>query len=872
VSSEYQRQKRSLKFAEHQPIALPIVSIAGETMPAQPQIALIRLAIIITSVLMWAFRGVSQDTVAVKSDLESEVIYSARDSIRFDLKEQKVFLYGDAMVQYEDIVLKAAHISYDFDDQVARSYGTTDSLGLPVGKPAFSQAGNEFDADTIKYSFGTKEGVIKMVRTEQMESYVMAEQSKRHADGEIHNKGGAFTTCDRPKPHYHFKVGKMMVIPDDKIIIGPAYMKVGKVPTPLAIPFGLFPNKNQGTAGILMPVWGESDALGFYLLNGGFYTPISEHMDLQLTGDIYSRGSWGARAFSRYRTRYRYSGSLDFSTNTRLNGDREFSDFSRTRTFFLRWNHQMDSKASLTDRFNASVNVGSSDNFSNTLNSSTYDYLSNTFQSNVAWTHNWPGKPYSLGVNLRHSQNTLNRTFDITIPSVNFNMARIFPFQLLNNDPVARKRFYDDIAFTYSTNFDNRLSTTEDQLSLNNWDNLRKDFNNGVRHNFNLTTAVRNKFFTVTPRFTMTDRWYFRTIEKRYDAVSDTLITDTIPGFERAGNWNTGINLTSKLYGMFQFRGNGLKAIRHVVTPTVGLSYQPDQGTQIEGPFGPNGAQGSYSPFDIGIYGKPPSGESGRLNFSIVQSLEAKTRDGKNSTVDEIAFKKIRLIEFFGVSTNYDWIKDSLNWSNVNFSARTTLLDRINVNYNSSFDPYSLDSDGTRTDQSEWKRNKRLLRMTNTNVAVGFNWKSAKYGQTGADLSGRDDDTVVGDDNPDKGARIDLRLPWRVNVNYSYDITKSTLPSVDDNVRQSILINGDVNVIRQIKLGVTSGYDLVNEEFTPSSLNLYWDLHCWEFNVNYIPNGFRQSISFRINVKASVLRDMKYEQRRPINNDGQFLF
>lgn len=829
-------------------------------------------AIIITMVLMCANMSFAQDTTGVKSDLESEVSYSATDSIRFDLKEQKVYLYGNAMVEYEDITLRADRITYDFDDQIARSFGTSDSLGLPVGKPRFSQGSNEFEADTIKYSFGTKEGVIKMVRTEQLESYVMAEQSKRHADGEIHNKGGSFTTCDRPNPHYHFKVGKMMVIPDDKIIVGPAYMKVGNVPTPLAIPFGLFPNKNQGTAGILVPVWGESDAFGYYLLNGGFYAPISERMDLQLTGDIYSRGSWGATALARYRTRYRYGGSFEFNANTRLNSDPEFPDFSRTRTYFLRWNHQMDGKASLTDRFSANVNVGSSNNFSNTLNSSTFDYLSNTFQSNIAWTHLWPSRPYSVAVNMRHSQNTLNRTFDITIPSVNFNMARIFPFQLLDKGPTSKKRFYDDIAFTYSSNFDNRLSTTEDQLSFSNWNGLRRDFNNGIRHNFNLTSTFRTKYFTVAPRFTMTDRWYFRTIDKRFDAVTEEVITDTVPGFERAGNWNTAVNLTSKLYGMFQFNGERLRAIRHVITPAVGLSYQPDQGTEVEGPFGLNGAVGTFSPFDIGIYGKPPSVESGRLNFSVVQSLEAKVRDGANSTEDDQVFKKIRLLEFFGVSSNYDWIRDSLNWSNVNLSARTTIAERININYNSSYDPYALDTNGTRINRSEWKQNGRLLRLSNANLAVGLNWKSARYGQTGAALNDKDDDTVVGEDNPDKGARIDLRIPWRLNVNYSYDVTKSTLRNVDDIVRQSILFNGDVNVIRQIKLGFTSGYDMVNEEFTPSSINLYWDLHCWEFNVNYIPNGFRQSITFRINVKASILRDLKYEQRRPINNDGEFLF
>jgi len=153
---------------------------------------------------------------------------------------------------------------------------------------------------------------------------------------------------------------------------------------------------------------------------------------------------------------------------------------------------------------------------------------------------------------------------------------------------------------------------------------------------------------------------------------------------------------------------------------------------------------------------------------------------------------------------------------------------------------------------------------------VGVNFKSKRYGETGQSLNDQDDDTVVGEDNPDKGARIDLRLPWRVNLNYSYGVEK--LVAAPDDISHSVLVNGDVNVTKQLKLGVTSGYDLISQAYTPTSLNLFYDLHCWEFNVNYIPNGFRQSISFRINVKASILSDLKYEQRRPINNDGNFLF
>ena len=448
---------------------------------------------------------------AAAQKLDNPVKYSARDSMRYDLPGQTVYLFGAATVKYGDVELSADRIILDMKNEEAEAHGAPDSSGTVVGKPAFVQDGHSIEADSIRYNFKTKQGMIREVRTQEQETWVHAGLSKRHADGEVHSRFGMLTTCDRPHPHYHFRVGRMMVIPDDKIITGPAFMKVGKIPTPLALPFGMFPNKKGGSSGVLIPTWGNNQQLGYFLLNGGYYFPINDHVDLQLTGDIYSRGSWALRGVSRYRSRYRYTGNVDLSHSTLLNGDPEFPDFSKQQNFFFRWNHNVDPRASLTDRFNASVNIGTSQNFTNNFNSSTNDYLSNTFQSNISWTHIWPGKPYNLTANLRHSQNTLNGTFDITIPSVTFNLTRILPIQLLR--PVtAPSRWYDQLAVSYSANADNRLSTTEDQLYLGNMSYLSRQMRNGVRQNATLSTTFKNKLVTINPEFRVTERWYFKNL------------------------------------------------------------------------------------------------------------------------------------------------------------------------------------------------------------------------------------------------------------------------------------------------------------------------------------------------------------------------
>lgn len=809
---------------------------------------------------------------AFGQDLQSEVKYGARDSMRYDMAKQTVYLFGAATVKYQDVELTADRILLDLGREEVQAFGTMDSAGIPTGFPVFTQGGQKVEADSIRYNFKTKEGIIREVRTSESQLYALAHLSKRHANGEIHSRGGSLTTCDRPHPHYRFAVSRMMVIPDDKIVMGPAVMKIGNVPTPLAVPFGFFPNhKNRGSAGILIPTWGSSDQFGIFLLNGGYYLPISDNFDEQLTADIYSRGSWGLRSVTRYKQRYRFGGSLDLQYSDKLNSIREYPDFSEQRTFFIRWNHLMDPKASLTDRFNASVNVGSSQNFTNNFNSSTLDYLSNTFQSNVNWSHLWPGKPYSLSVAARHSQNTINRTFDVTLPSLNFNVQRFFPGTWLHGAAIGKPKWYDQVGVTWSSIFDNRLSTTEDQLSMENLPNLLDRMRNGVRHTGTVSTSIKTRAFTLNPQINITDRTYFDGLRKQYDPNSSSVITDTVPGLRNVFDWSMGATATSKLYGMYAFHGGRLQAIRHVITPSASLTFLPGNDTRIFGPYGFGGSYGSYSPFDIGIYGQPSPNASGLVSLGLVQSVEAKVRSKTPDAKGDAQFTKLKLLDNLSINANYDLLKDSLRWSPVSMAARTRLLNFLDINLASTWDPYATDSLGRNVDRPTRTVDGSLAHLRGANLALGFELQSKRYGKSTA--GSNSGDQVVAEADPDKGARINFSIPWHLRVNYSYSVARAyRVAEFTEQQTQSVLFSGDLNILKYWKLGFSSGYDMQAQEWTPTSLNLYWDLHCWEFNANVIPLGVRKSFTFRINVKASVLHDLKYELRRPFGNKNELLY
>lgn len=805
--------------------------------------------------------------------------YGARDSMQYDLANKRVMMFGAATVKYGAVELTADRIVLDMLNEEVMAHGTRDSTGAVQGLPHFVQEGRTIEADSIRYNFRTKAGFIREVRTTEQQLHALAHTSKLHSNKEVHSLGGMLTTCDRPRPHYHFAVSRMMVIPDDKIIAGPALMKFGRIPTPIAVPFGLFPNHKGGSAGLLIPTWGNSTALGYFLLNGGYYLPLGDSFDESLTGDIYSRGSWTLRSQTRYRNRYHYSGDLKLEYRSLRTSIPEYPDFRDERSFFIRWNHLMDPKASLTDRFNATVNLGSSRNFTNNFSSSTADFLTNTFTSNVSWNHLWSGKPYSLTVAMRHSQNTLTRSFNLTLPSVGFNVQRVYPTLWFGSDRTARPLWYDRIGVTWNTAFDNQLNTSEDRMSFANLPQLLREMRNGIRNTSAVNTSIKTRFFTINPQLNLTNRTYFDYLKKRTVYGVDTVVveTDTLPGVRTMVDMSASAAFTSKLYGMYTFLGDGkLRAIRHVITPSATLTYIPGNDTRIQGQYGVNGAAASYSPYEQSIYGAPSPSESGLVGLGLIQSVEAKVRSKEVDADGDFVLKKMKLLDYFGITSNYDLLKDSIRWSPVGIAARTQLLNKVDLNVTSAWDPYATDSLGRNIERSTRQLDGSLAHLTNATLALGFELKSKRYGQAaGGDNTSmaRSDDQVVGEADPSKGADIDFNLPWMLRLNYSYSVARNWKErKYTETQTQSIFGNGDITVLKYWKLGVSSGYDLEAGEWTPTSLNLYWDLHCWEFNLNVIPLGARQSFSFRINVKASVLRDLKYELRKPYGRSDDLLY
>ncbi|HRG59579.1 MAG TPA: putative LPS assembly protein LptD [Bacteroidia bacterium] len=805
-----------------------------------------------TTIVDTAKKVVSKpDTLKVsKNAIDEQVKYQAVDSIIFVVDSQLVFLYGKAEVYYGDINLKAGEIYIDQQKNLVEAKGVLDSSGKKVDNPDFSDGSQNFKSKHIVYNTKTKKGKIKEVTTVDGESYLRGESVKKDSTDVTYMQHGSYTTCNLEHPHYYFALSKLKVIPDDKIVTGPANLVVADVPTPLALPFGFFPNRKGQANGILLPTYGQADNYGFFLKDGGYYLGINEHFDVMIRGDIYTRGSWALRTESQYAQKYKYNGNVNLSYAVFKLGEEGFPNFQKRKDFFVRWNHAQDPKANPSSRFSADVNFGTSSY--NQLNATnTNDILSNTFQSSVQYTKSFAKS--NLTLSARQSQNTATRKFDISAPELTYAVNRFYPFKRKNQ--VGANKWYEDIGLSYTNSTRAQLSTI-DSLLYKGDVNFEKEISKGTNHVLPITTSIKLfKYFTFSPSATYTESWYLQSIRKNFDAETTSIITDTVKSFARARDLSLNTSLRTIVYGMYQFKGGPVKALRHVITPSVGFTYNPGISGYQTVKNEITGVSTNYSVFEGAMFGAPSQVKSGFLNMGLVNNLEMKVRSAKDTIS---GFKKIKIFENLSIDSRYDVLADSFQLAPMSMNLRTTPFEYMTINMNAVADPYSLDPvSGRRLDEFIAENSNDLARITSMNVAITLNLKSkqAKPQTESKNASKEELDEI----NRNRYQYVDFNIPWTLTMSYNFIYAK---PAYVGDIKQTLSFSGDFNITDNWKVGMNSGFDLKQKTFTYTSMNIYRNLHCWEIRLNMVPFGFRKSYSIDINVKSSILQDLKLSRKR----------
>lgn len=825
------------------------------------------------------------DTIVGKDDLglSYPIDYYGKDSTVVDVVNNRILLYGSAWVNYGEMKVAADFIEFSLDDYTARAVGKRDSTGAVVERASFTDGETEFKEDSLAYNFKSERGISYGVRTQEGEVHLLSEVSKKASNNWISVGKGKLTTCNAENPHYHFQLSRAMVIPDEKVVSGPLFVKFRKIPTPLALPFGFFPNKKESTQGILLPGYGNGNEKGYFIQNLGYYVPVNKYLDTRVLFDVYTRGSWAVRNITNYKRLYRYNGNFNISRVVNKNGIPELSNYAESVNFNVQWTHNQDPKSRPNSTFSSNVNLGTLNNFRNNLNTSQQDFLSSTFSSRIQWSKRWPDSPFNLGVTAGHTQNTQSRNVQVTLPTVNLNMSRMTLGRFFESKPILKKTL-DNVGLTASADMTNAVSENEKLFSFANLDSLYLRSRNGLRMQAQASTSLKAAqygTFVMSLNGSMVNT--FKYIDQAFNDVSQTVSRDTIFGWRSAMNWSASGSFNSRLYGTFNFgSGRAIKAIRHMIQWNVGASYSPYSNFN-QGIFSSTGDFIGYSPFDIAAYQPQNSTEQFNLNWSSTNNFEAKVKD-RNAA--KSTYSKMKLIDSWKKSLSYNMFADSLNFSNLSMSAFTTIAKNITLNYSSTYSLYDRDTNGREINDFLVSSKGSLMRMEGTNLALGFRFKSKNVSQPErADKELTPEESELIENN--KEGLIDFNIPWSLNLNYNFRLAKSFDKETRQDtlvLKQALTFSGDFTLFKRWAVSFNSGYDMSNaryqdlqfkdfglRDFTTTNIGLHWDLHCWEFSLNYVPFGQRKSYMAQLNIKSALLQDLKI-QRRGNLGDQDYLY
>ena len=854
------------------------------------------------------------DTLAAKKKdgLDAPVTYEATDSIVFT-QNGYAHLYGNSKVNYPQAELTAAVITMNMDSSTVYAHGVEDSLGVMQGTPVFKDGETPYETNTIRYNFKSKRGIISNVVSQQGEGYVTGNNAKKGTGNEMYMKDGKYTTCDNHEhPHFYMQMTYAKVRPKKNVVTGPAYLVVEDVPLPLAVPFFFFPFSSSYSSGFLMPTYMDDSSRGFGLTDGGYYFAISDQMDLKLRGDIFTKGSWALNAESNYVKRYKYSGLFQASYQVTKTGDKGLPDYSVSKDFKIVWSHRQDAKANPNSTFSASVNFSTSSyelsNIGNLYNSQAM--TQNTKTSSISYTRSFPDQKLTISATSNIAQTMKDSSVSVTLPDLTISLSNVYPFK--RKKAVGEERWYEKISVRYTGRFKNSINTKDYLLFKSN---LIKDWENGMQHEIPISaTFTLFKYFNLTPSVNYTERWYTRKITKGWDETTSREVnTDTIYGFHRVYNYNASLGLNTKIYGMYKpiFLPKKAIQIRHVITPSISLSAAPDFTTSRYGYYdtyyrpNSNGTQDTvkYSYYANQMFGVPSGGKQGNVTFSISNNLEMKYKD-KNDSI-----KKVSLIDELGASLSYNMAATTRPWSDLTLNARLKLTKSYTFSMSSTFKTYGykFDEQGNvvDNDRTEWSYGRfGIFQGYSSSFSYTFNndtWKKVKAFFTGEKEEGEGkeggegtetDETTEGEETASGGlpskkktekAAVDedgymaFKMPWSINVNYGFGITEDR--SVEINKKkmrypykytQNLSINGNIKISNKWAISFNSGYDFDAKEIVQTAFNITRDLHCFSMSASLSPFGRWKYYNFTIRANASILQDLKWEQRSQTQSNIQW--
>ncbi len=815
----------------------------------------------------------TSDTTAQtkKYDVDDVVFASSSDSLFFDIRNRKMFVYGSGKLKYKETELNSGLINVDFQSNDLEAFGVKDTADTTGNKlmdtPVLTEAGETYGGSSIKYNFKTQRGFISVAKNDKGDSRYEGAKVKKVSNDTYFIEDGIYTTCPQDPPHTHFYADQMKVIQNDKVIAKWVFMFIAGVPVPVPIPFAVFPTEAGRRSGAIVPTFGTDARLGSYFRNFGYFFALSDYYDLALTGDYYTKGGYGIHSRVRYKKRYEFDGNVSFNYSNTTVGEEGDPDRTESKDWNLSVYHNQ--RFNPTTSLDVNLRFQSGSYLSN--NSTSYnELLTKNIVSNATLRKSWDESGNSITVNYSRNQNLESGDISEDLPNLTFNKKLVYPFKRETTTSTRDQIWYEYINYSYTGRLRNRRQSTDGELEIRN----------GAIHNINLSASPKVGFFSISPRISYEEKWYPNRILKENIIVEeevdgeitrkDSVVDNKVDELSFVRTFSLSMSANTKLYGVWQPNMLGIEAFRHTLSPSISYSYRPDFSEDFWGYYdsytNKDGEQVRYDKFSEGIFGGTSSGESQRINFSLGNIFEIKTI--KDPTDTSSQQQKIKLLNLTA-SSGYDFAKDSLNLDNLRLSYRTQIGNLLNLSGSSTFTFYDFQNGGFVNDFLVSK-GKGLFRMTNFSFSASTTLSGEKLkgetrtGQRQQNRVPQNDDDGLGQVQRNdyiselERQESDFTIPWNLSLDFNYSISKNNPNNVFRT--SNVGFNLGMNLTKNWKITLRGSYDIENDEISAPSVTMYRDLGCWEINLSWNPIGQFRGYRFNIRMKAPELQDIKVDK------------
>lgn len=770
--------------------------------------------------------------------IDTIVVFTAQDTMLFTATDQRLYLRGGARLSLRQQQLEADVIELWVDRAELRA-SADEQDGHRGRNSLFRDGAQLYRGQSIRYNFRTHRGVVTGVSTQMGEGFYHGERLKQVEPGIFYVRMGCYTTCDAAHPHFRICSPQMKVITGDQVFARPIILYVADVPI-MAFPFGLFfPNRGGRQSGILTPSFFFSPTGGLVLENLGYFYAPSEYWDAQLRLTLRTRQGAILHSLCRYALRDWLQGSIELSGGW-VQPD---LDLAGRGQWNIAWNHRQR----ITPQWDiyANVRLGSPDYYrqvSTDLRQRVLDNIVSTvgmsylFESGI-----------SVSLSLQREQSLSTGAHAGTFPQLALTVPPWTPLREWYGVPEWLRQLTVD----YTINALWRYTRTADRSYVHQ---------SYISHAPSLRLSPRLGYITVVPNFSYGERWYFRQLEQKSD--SSGVYVRTTAGFFREYWYSLGLGLSTRLYGLASLHGvAGLEAFRHILQPTLTVSYTPAF-PQFYGSYTDprSGSLIRYSRFALDGGGLAPQRAVLRLDYRLLNSFEVKAVE--YDTAPAVPVELFR----WAVTGSYNALADSLRLSDLSFDFSIPALRTMTFQGAAMATPYlELPLAGA---APQWRKVNRLriaaglfpLRWTSVRVQAEMSFGGQFRLGEALDFP----DTVSSSaplfdwfgEKPTPLAARSLQWNLRVGTAFRYE---EPLPGQLSHSADLVLGLG--LTLGGWQIHASGNLDLLQRQLVTPIVSVRRDLHCWELRLEWYPLGIFRGYWLRLAPKASVLRELKYEEK-----------